>query len=478
MSFSSLNKTMAPALAFGVAFVALSRAEDGPSTLVEEFVGPEDLIVSGSVNLGVTFTDNRDRINESTERRAYEEKVAAGVRNPTPPRSKVHQTAFHVGPQLTMEKEVLGRMDFRLSYSPVFTWWDEVKDGSDEFRVNHKLDARLFYELSPRTEIEFGDNFWWSGQRDIYYSEDHVWDPENENNLSNDDYFVNVARAGLRRYLGNEDWVKLSGRYHVKRYDDDEKARYSDEDEWKVRLDYMHEFSRRLSLGLLLQYTDWDRRSELTEKQLVQIGQSSGEYAPNLDLGARYLELGVQGEYDFSGHKNTLLYGSTGWAHFWYEDEDTDDRDFWGESKLELRLFQQHDTQLFFGGRYGHVSSETYPFSSQEDIAGYACVKQYLGKDRRLSASATVELRRRTYRLKDDMSEQAKKEGYRERLLEQTGGKDEYDRDTLYVQAALNYRFTKWFSANVNYTYHDVDAEVGTDYKENVFGINGNVKFF
>ena len=105
-------------------------------------------------------------------------------------------------------------------------------------------------------------------------------------------------------------------------------------------------------------------------------------------------------------------------------------------------------------------------------------MKQYLGKDRRLSASATVELRRRTYRLKDDMSEQAKKEGYRERLLEQTGGKDEYDRDTLYVQAALNYRFTKWFSANVNYTYHDVDAEVGTDYKENVFGINGNVKFF
>ena len=478
MSFSSLNKTMAPALAFGVAFVALSRAEEGPSTLVEEFVGPEDLIVSGSVNLGVTFTDNRDRINESTERRAYEEKVAAGVRNPAPPRSKVHQTAFHVGPQLTMEKEVLGRMDFRLSYSPVFTWWDEVKDGSDEFRVNHKLDARLSYELSPRTEIEFGDNFWWSGQRDIYYSEDHVWDPENENNLSNDDYFVNVARAGLRRYLGNEDWVKLSGRYSVKRYDDDEKARYSDEDEWKVRLDYMHEFSRRLSLGLLLQYTDWDRRSELTEKQLVQIGQSSGEYAPNLDLGARYLELGVQGEYDFSGHKNNLLYGSTGWAHFWYEDEDTGDRDFWGESNLELRLFQQHDTQLFFGGRYGHVSSETYPFSSQEDIAGYARVKQYLGKVRRLSASATVELRRRTYRLKDDMSEQAKKEGYRERLLEQTGGKDEYDRDTLYVQAALNYRFTKWFSANVNYTYHDVDAEVGTDYKENVFGINGNVKFF
>lgn len=478
MSFTKINKTMAPALAFGVAFAAFSHAEEGPSTLVEEFVGPEDLIVSGSVNVGVTFTDNRDRINEATERRAYEEKVASGVRNPTPPRSKVHQTAFHVGPQITMEKTVRGRMDFRFAYSPVFTWWDEVKDGSDEFRVNHKLDAKLNYEFSPRTEIEIGDNFWWSGQRDIYYSEDHVWDPDAENNLSNDDYFVNTARASIRRNLRDADWVKLSGQYRIKRYDDDEKARYSDEDEWKARIDYMHEFTRRLSLGLFLQYTDWDRRSERTAGQLVQIGQSSGEYTPKLDLGARYLEIGAQGLVDFSGHRNNMLYGSTGWAHFWYEDEDTDDRDFWGESKLELRLFQQHDTQLFFGARYGHVSSETYPFSSQEDLAGYARLRQYLGKDRRLSTTATVELRRRTYRLKDDMSEAAKKEGYRERLLKQTGGKDEYDRDTFYLNLALHYRFTKWFTANLHYTYHDVDPEVGTDYKENVFGVNGNIKFF
>ena len=105
-------------------------------------------------------------------------------------------------------------------------------------------------------------------------------------------------------------------------------------------------------------------------------------------------------------------------------------------------------------------------------------MRQYLGKDRRLSTTATVELRRRTYRLKDDMSEGARKEGYRERLLKQTGGKDEYDRDTFYLNLALHYRFTKWFSANLHYTYHDVDAEVGMDYKENVFGVNGNIKFF
>ena len=469
---------MAPALAFGVVFAAFSRAEEGPDTLVEEFVGPEDLIVSGSVNFGITRTDNRDRIDEKAERRSYEEKVAAGVRNPSAPREKESQVAWHVGPQIKMEKTVLGRMDFRLMYSPVFTWWDDVRDGQDDFRVNHKLDALLRYDLSPRTEIELGDNFWWSGQRDIYYSDDHVWDPDAENNLSNDDYFVNTARASVRRYLRDDDWVKVSGRYRMKRYDDDEKARYSDEDEYVLRLDYMYEFSRRLSLGFLVQYTDWDRESKRTEQQLVQIGQSSGEYAPELDLGARYLELGVQGEYDFSGHGNNLLYGSTSWAHFWYEDDDTDDRDFWGESKLELRLFQQHDTQFFAGTRYGHVSSDVYPFTSQEDLAGYLRVRQYLGKDRRLSANATLEMRRRTYNLKDDISVKAKQEGYRERLLKQTGGKEEYDRDTFYAQLSLNYRFTKWFSANAYYTYHDVDADVGMDYKENVFGVNGNVKFF
>ena len=478
MRFSNVSMSLAPVLAFGVAFSAVSRAEEGADTLVEEFVGPESLVVSGSVNVGVTVTDNRDRIDEAEEARQYEERRASGARIKTEPRTKVKQTAFHVGPQVALDKDVTGRINFHLAYSPVFTWWDEVRDGGDEFRLNHKLDARLRYALSPRTELEAGDNFWWSGQRDIYYSDDHVWDPDRENNLSNDDYFVNTARFSIRRELRDEDWVKATARYRFKRYDDDEKARYSDEDEWSVRLDWMHDVTKRLSLGLFAEYTGFDRRSDPAEGDLVQVGQERGEYAPKFDQGVNYLEIGVQGSYDFSGHGDHLLYASTGWAKYWYEADDMDDRDLWGESKLELRLFQQRDTQIFLGGRYGTVASETYPFSSQEDVAGYLTVKQYLGKDRRLSAAGTVEIRRRTYDLDDDISRKAKDEGYRERIMEQTGGKTSYDRDTMYLRFALGYKFTKWFSANAYYTFHDVDTEVGMGYKENLFGVNGTVKFF
>lgn len=478
MRFSTFERLSLPAIAAIAALAVSSRAADGSETLIEEFVGPEDIIVSGTINVGVTVTDNRDRIDEAEERRQYEERRLAGVKHPTDPRKKEKQTEYHVGPRISLERNVTGRIAMRLSYSPVFTWWDGVRDGQDEFRVNHKFDGKLDWELTPRTSVGFTDGFWWSGQRDIYYSDDYEWNAAHENDLVNDDYFVNDGTVWIRRQLREADYVKLTGKYRIKRYDEEERARFSDEDEYGARLDWMHDFSRRLSLGLFAEYTSWDRRSERTEADLVSVGQERGEYAPDLDVGLNYLEIGVQGNFDFSGHHDHMLYASTGWTKYWYEADDMDDRDIWGLSKVELRLFQQHDTRFILGCSYGTVSSETYPFSSQEDMIGYVTVRQYLGRDRKLSASATVEVRRRTYNLDDDISERAKDEGYRAKILEQTGGKSEYDRDTMYVRAAVDYRFTKWFSASVNYTFHDVDPDIGMGYKENVFGVNGSLKFF
>ena len=413
------------------AFAVASHAERAADTLVEEFVGPENIIVSGSLNFGVSATDNRDRIDEAEERRQYEERRAAGVRTKTTPRTKEKQTEFHIGPRITLEKNVTGRIALRLSYSPVFTWWDHVRDGGDEFRLNHKFDGSLDYEISPRTSIGFSDALWWSGQRDIYYGEDYEWSADHENDLVNDDYFINTGKVWLRRNLSDTDWAKLTMSYRIKRYDDNARARYSDEDEVVGRLDWMHMLTRRLSLGLYAEYTSWDRRSEAVTGDLVSSGQERGEYMPELKVGVNYLDIGVQGTYDISGHHDHLLYASTGWSKYWYEADDLDDRDVWGVSKLELRLFQQRDTQLFLGTTYSTVSAETYPFSTQKDSVGYVTVRQYLGRNRRLSASGTIEARRRTYDLDDDLSETAKDAGYRSRILEQTGGKSKYYRDTV-----------------------------------------------
>ena len=479
MRHSNISKSFLAAAAAFSAFAVAGRAvADGADTLVEEFVGPEDLIVSGSVNAGVSVTDNRDRIDEARERRQFAELYPAGAKNGAKPRTKEKQTEFHVGPRISLERNVTGRIAMRISYSPVFTWWDGVREGSDEFRLNHKFDAKIDYEPSPRTRLGLSDGLWWSGQRDIYYGDDYEWTADRENDLVNDDYFVNTGTLWLRRDLGDFDWAKATGTYRVKRYDDDTRARYSDEDELTGRLDWMHVLSRRLSLGLYAKYTSWDRRSESVEGDLVAIGQARGAKSPELKVGVDYLQTGVQGTYDFSGHNDHLFYASTGWSKYWYEADDIDDRDEWGQTKVELRLFQQRDTQIIFGASYETVSAESYPFSTQEDKIGYVTVKQYLCKDRRLTASGTVEMRRRTYDLDDDISDKAKNAGYREKLVKQLGGKTEYDRDTFYVRLALDYKFTKYFSAGCNYTFHDVDPDIGMGYKENLFGVNGSLKFF
>lgn len=477
MSFPNLKVSLAPALVFAVAFAAISRADDGADTLVEEFVGPEHLMVSGSVDLGVSVTDNRDRIDEKEEAEQYQSGRAGRVYK-SAPRKKERQTEFHVGPKIRLTKSVTDRIDFSLSYSPVFTWWNNVKKGADEFRVNHTLRANLDYQVSPRTSFGLNDKLWWSGQRDIYYGDDVEWEPDREDNLSSDEHFLNNAKAWVRRDFGDDDYVKISGKYRIKRYDDDEKARYADEDEWVVRGDWVHSVTRRLDLGVFAEYTAWDRRSDGASGDLDMIGQERGENAPSVDQGVNYLEIGVEGKYDFSGHNDHVLYAATGWTHYWYEADGLDDKDRWGATRVELRLFQQRDTRLFIGGRYGHVYSETYPFSSQNDLSGYMTVRQYMGKDRDFSLAATVEVRRRVYNIYKDLDPDSKGYGYWKRLLEETGGDTEYDRDTLYLHFVAKYEFTKWFSANAYYTFRDVDADVGMGFKENVFGVNANVKFF
>ena len=46
------------------------------------------------------------------------------------------------------------------------------------------------------------------------------------------------------------------------------------------------------------------------------------------------------------------------------------------------------------------------------------------------------------------------------------------------MRFSLDYKFTKYFSLGGSYTFHDVDPDIGMGYKENVFGVNGALKFF
>ncbi len=410
--------------------------------------------VSLALKAGVTHTDNRDSIEDGALR--------AGV-----PMKKEDQWAFYIAPVIAFHHEVTDSVEFDASYSPVFRWYDNCRPGSEKNKIDHTVRATLDLMLTPITEFKVAETFWFSGQKDYFYGTDYQYDPSRPNRIGND-YFENRLRASLKQELSEGgDYAKATGRWRIKRYDDDELADSSDEDEYGARLDLMRVHSKHFSYGIFGDYTSWDRCTDASQYQDMK-----------LELGVYYFTFGAQATWDFYGNGDTYLYGNLGWTHATYEADDMDDQDD-PSAQLEMRLFQTKPTQLLAGVRYGRDYSDVYPFSSQLDLAGYLSVKQYVGADRDIWFNASIELRNRQYDVGDDLDPTAARYGYVKALMDANGGKTEFDRDSVYFRLAANWAFNDWLSAAAFYSYEkiDADAKIGSIYDENVFGLSATLKY-
>lgn len=422
MHFPTKTVSALPALLVGAGLAGTTFAEEDPG------------LVGASLTVGFKETDNRDLVDKG---------------------KKEDQFSWYVAPTIRIREEIADLLHLAGTYSPIFTHYSNCSRGQDDTKWEHALRFDLSWKATPLTTVELSERYWWSDRNDTFYGDEYEYDSNRDSRLSND-YYQNRFGGSIKQELAEDgDYVKVGGRWRVKRYDEKVFSRTNDEDEWGARAEFMHVFSRTFSFGVFADYTGWDRESY-----------------PEMDLGIDYLTAGIQAEWDFSGDGNHRVYASTGYNHIWYESDDMDDQDLFGDSKLELRLFQQTDTQLYGGVRYGRDYANIYPFSSQEDLAGYVSVRQFLGRDRRFSVNASVELRTRTYDADEDLNPAAAQ------YIEDKTGKSEYDRDSVYVRVAARYAVTDWFTLGAYYTYEDIDSEIASSYKENVFGVNGTVAFF
>ena len=402
---------------------------------------------TAGVKVGVQRTDNRDLIEDGT--------LVNGV-----PRKKENQTTWSVSPFVNFHREIVDLLFLDARYAPSFNRRDNCRRGQEESKWTHAATLSLVYAFSPKTTLNVSDTFSWSGDRSIYYGPDEEFDSNRDSRVS-DDYTDNNLRVSLTRKTAETgDYVKATGRWRVKRYDEGELAKYSDTDEWGARLEAMHVCSSSFALGAYADWTSWDRDNHL-----------------GFEMGVDTLEAGVQGEWDFSGDGNHRIYASVGWEGVEHESDELDDQSSVA-GRVELRLFQQTETHVMAGARYGVDYSDVYPFSSQEDLRGYVSVKRFFGVERRLSAQVSVELRTRTYNLKDDMDPEAAGYGYAQALVKANNGHTSYDRDTFYVRLSGDYRITSRVSVGAFYAYEDVDCDVTTSYKDNVFGVNCTARLF
>lgn len=430
-------------------------------TLVSVAVGQNERPspVGLTMTVGVLRTDNRDAISGGY--------VVKDV-----PVDKENSTELWVTPTISFFHELEGKYRLRLSYSPSYTYYDNPRDGGTEDEWSHAAKANLDFFIGGRTEVNISDNYWWSGAKNWHYGEDYEFAPD-ELETRNDDYYKNDFVTSVKRTLSADDYLRISGKWNIKRYDDQALADYGDEDEYVFLAELMRREGRHISYGLYTEYTAFDRNSGDSADPIGSGGEGTDGV---VDVGVQYLNTGIQLSYDFSGNRNVILSGRTGYNYMWYEAPDIDDNEMLGDSTLELLLFQQERTSGRFGVRYGQQFSDVYPYSSQENTTLFASVTRILGKRNKLRVGADVEYRTRTYELANVDPDAEDYINYQERL-EQLGIEGDSKRDSTWVKLNASYRWNSNLSTSIFYSYEDVDSDVDSSYTENTVGINATFKF-
>lgn len=411
-----------------------------------------------SLTVGVKRTDNRDAIPDGY--------IVKDV-----PLDKEEDTEMWFTPTISFFHELEGKYRMRLSYSPSYTYYDNPREGGTDNELSHAVRADLDLYIGGRTEVKISENYWWSGAKDWHYGEDYVFAPD-ELETRNDDYYKNDFVVAVKRTLTADDYLRISGKYNIKRYDEEELALYSDEDEYVFHAELMRRQSRYLSYGLYTEYTAFDRNNGDSADPM-----GGEETVGIVDVGIQYINSGIQIAYDLFGNQQFIFSARTGYNFMWYEADGIDDDSMLGDSVLELLLYQQARTSGRIGMKYGKAYADIFPYSSQKNTTLFASVSRILGKRNKLRLGATLEYRTRTYELADVDPDAENYDFYQDRLAQMREEGDDGKRDSTGVRLNASYKWTSNFSTSVFYSYENVDSDVDSSYTENTIGVNATLKF-
>lgn len=346
-------------------------------------------------------------------------------------------TDIYVRPRIDVVHEGAGsQLDFY--YEPAYRYRSDPGDTQDESTLQHDAGVKALRSLSPRTRVRLFDHF--------VISDDPAIEEQGATLRGDLSYTLNILQAGLNYDMLENANLDVMARNRIRRYDEDDVARLSDEDSTLLQGQLRHQLSPRL-------------RSVLTGKYALYSYEEVNEIKRDFDSVTGAVGL----ENAFTPNISGTV--SVGWQNRQYDDDGLDSE---GLPYVQASLRGNTGADLEIGATVGHGvrDADVYPFASQEysELRGHA------------DFSFTPKLSLRgmgTYRISTYDDEHLPSGAETEELLTEEEGEE----TTLVADVRLSYAVQHNVTVYIGHRFEDIDSDVGQSYTKNTSRVGGALSF-
>jgi hypothetical protein len=320
-------------------------------------------------------------------------------------------------------------------YRPSFRYRSDPSPLQNEDEIFHDFTLHADHEATPNTKLRLRNVFTYTDDPSI---------SEGTAIRRNASYIRNVVDAGVLHAFSPLTKADLSGLYGVKRYDDNEVAQESDEDESRVTLLGSHQVSRTALARAQGMYRQYEQDSDLGINRDFDVARVAGgvekvfspEFVAVVDVGAEFVEYD-----DATLNSETFPYVGI-------------DGQYAPIPRFRFTGILDH----------GVRNSDVFPFVSQE----FTEFKLEVEHD--ASATVTLGLRGTARRSKYDLESRPLSAPAPAPGLAADG-----DEDTLVLDADVTVAVSDTARIKVLYRLEDIDSEVAPSFTKNTVGASFNV---
>jgi len=318
-----------------------------------------------------------------------------------------------------------------LYYAPALRYRTEPGDNQDETDFQHHAGINLRRALSERLRVRISDV--------LAITDDPAIEENGSVVRGDQSYINNTVEAGLNYDLFRYSNMDLAVRNRIRRFDDDDVAALSDEDETSVRLQHRRSLSPTL-------------RTLLTAEYRMYAYEDNAVYTRDFD--SVVVAAGLENSFT----ENVIGSVSAGWQTRNHDDEaiDVDDKPY---VRADISGQLNPDLRVGAVAQHGIRDSDAYPYASQEftDFSGF--VHSRITQKLRLKVAGTY--RMSTYEALDTL------------LL--PGG----DENVLVGDVELAFHAMESLALTVGYRVEDIDADdgVGASYTKNIARVGATLSF-